>query len=202
MKLNRRNFLNSAGLISASTLATGTLPTAALAEPAKPRAPRIQLGICSYCYWHLDGPKFPIASVMDKAAALGVAGVDILHRQMELPEREPLTTEHRAYLRQLKRHAFHSGVAPVCLSTHQTFLSPDPAVITANVEHTQKCIEICYELGIPSMRINTGRWGTIDDFDELYAGKFGHLYIQKYQIRFTILHQRQSFKSARCSTNQ
>src|ERR1017187_9987374 len=36
-----------------------------------------------------------------------------------------------------------------------------------NVEPTKKCIEICYELGIPSMRINTGRWGTIEDFDEL-----------------------------------
>ena len=166
MKQTRRSFLNTAGLLGATALAAGGLPATALAAD-KPRAPRIQLGVCTYSYWHLDGPKFPIAGVFDKAAALGVAGVDILHRQMELPEREPLTAEHRVYLRQLKRHAFHSGVAPVCLSTHQTFLSPDAAVVTANVEHTQKCIEICYELGIPSMRINTGRWGTIDDFDEL-----------------------------------
>jgi sugar phosphate isomerase/epimerase len=127
----------------------------------------VQLGVCTYSYWHLEGPKVPIETVCDKAAALGIAGVDILHRQMDLPEREPLTAEHRAYLRKLKRHAFHAGVAPVCLSTHQTFLNPDPAVITANVEHTQKCIEICYELGIPSMRINTGRWGTTEDFDQL-----------------------------------
>ena len=103
----------------------------------------------------------------EKAADLGVEGLDVLHRQMELPEREPLTAAHRACLQKLKRHAFRNGVAFVCLSTHQTFLSPDAAKVTENVEHTKKCIEICHELGMPSLRINTGRWGTIDDFDEL-----------------------------------
>ncbi len=167
MKLSRRDFLNTTGILGATALATGGVSTSVLAEAPKKPAPRIQLGVCTYSYWHLEGPKVPIATVMDKAAALGVAGVDILHRQMELPEREPLTAEHRVYLRQLKRHGFHCGVAPVCLSTHQTFLNPDPAVVTANVEHTEKCIEICYEMGIPSMRINTGRWGTTEDFDQL-----------------------------------
>jgi sugar phosphate isomerase/epimerase len=109
----------------------------------------------------------PIETVIEKAADLGVEGLDVLHRQMELPEREPLTAAHRAYLQKLKRHAFRNGVAFVCLSTHQTFLSPDAAKVTENVEHTKKCIEICHELGMPSLRINTGRWGTIDDFDEL-----------------------------------
>src|SRR5690625_7776353 len=28
-------------------------------------------------------------------------------------------------------------------------------------------IDIAYRLGIPTMRINTGRWGTTDSFDEL-----------------------------------
>ena len=129
MKLTRRNFLNTTGLLGATALATGGISTTALAETVKPRKPRVQLGVCTYSYWHLDGPKVPIATVMDKAAALGVAGVDILHRQMELPEKDPLTAEHRAYLRQLKRHGFHSGVAPVCLSTHQTFVNPDPTII-------------------------------------------------------------------------
>jgi sugar phosphate isomerase/epimerase len=109
----------------------------------------------------------PIETVIEKAADLGVEGLDVLHRQMELPEKEPLTAAHRAYLQKLKRHAFRNGVAFVCLSTHQTFLSPDAAKVTENVEHTKKCIEICHELGMPSLRINTGRWGTIDDFDEL-----------------------------------
>jgi sugar phosphate isomerase/epimerase len=113
----------------------------------------------------------PIETVIEKAADLGVSGVDILHRQMDIPEQAPLDAEARAYLRRLKRHAFRNGVDLICLSTHQTFVSPDPAVVTRNVEHTQKCIEIAYELGIPCIRINTGRWGTIRSFDELMANR-------------------------------
>jgi sugar phosphate isomerase/epimerase len=135
--------------------------------PATASKKRIKLGLCTYSYWHFRDPKVPIETVIEKAADLGVEGLDVLHRQMELPEREPLTAAHRAYLQKLKRNAFRNGVAFVCLSTHQTFLSPDAAKVTENVEHTKKCIEICHELGMPSLRINTGRWGTIDDFDEL-----------------------------------
>jgi len=128
---------------------------------------RIKLAIASYSYWHFRDPKVSIETVIDKAAAIGVEGVDILHRQMDLPEREPLTAAHRAYLQSLKRQAFRNGLALVCLSTHQSFVNPDPAKITEHVEHTKKCIEICYELGVPCLRVNTGRWNTIGDFDEL-----------------------------------
>jgi sugar phosphate isomerase/epimerase len=109
--------------------------------------------------------------VIDRTAELGVEGVDILHRQMDLPEKEPLTAGHRGYLRKLKRHAFTSGVDLICVSTHQTFVSPKPEVVTENVEHTKKCIEIAYELGVPCIRINTGRWGTSKDFDELMKNR-------------------------------
>jgi sugar phosphate isomerase/epimerase len=37
----------------------------------------------------------------------------------------------------------------------------------ANIDHTVKCVEMAYRLGIPTMRVNTGRWNTIKDFDEL-----------------------------------
>lgn len=84
---------------------------------------------------------------------------------MDLPEHAPLTREHRAYLHRLKRHAFRNGLEICCLSTHQSFVTPDPAVLTRNVEHTRKCIEIAHELGCPCIRINTRRWGTIRDFD-------------------------------------
>ncbi len=36
-----------------------------------------------------------------------------------------------------------------------------------NIEHTNHCIELAYAMGIPTIRVNTGRWGTIGDFDEL-----------------------------------
>lgn len=135
-------------------------------------APRkIKLAVCSYSYWHLRGPKFPIETVIEKAAALGLGGVDILHRQMELPEREPLAAEHKSYLQKLKRHAFTNGVDLICLSTHQNFVSADPAVRQAEVDHTIKCIEIAYELGVPCIRLNSGRWNTLGSFDALMKAR-------------------------------
>ena len=162
--MNRRNFFTAAAGLSATVALGADRPDITPATSAKKR---IKLGICTYCYWHFRDPKVSIETVIEKAADLGVEGLDILHRQMELPEKAPLTTAHRAYLQNLKRHAFRNGVGFVCLSSHQSFLSPDAAKVTDNIEHTKKCIEICYELGVPSMRINTGRWGTIEDFDEL-----------------------------------
>jgi len=162
--MNRRQFLSTAGL------ATGALATRSTAAAEKSASkPRVKLAIATYSYWHFREPKISIETVIEKTSALGVEGVDILHRQMELPEKEPLTAGHRTYLRRLKRLAFTHGVAPVCLSTHQGFVSPQPEVVAANVEHTKKCLEICYELGIPALRINTGRWGTAKDFDDLMA---------------------------------
>lgn len=166
MKLTRRSFLASAALAGAGL----TLETPA-APAARPARKRIKLGVSSYSYWHFKTTKVPIETVIDKAAELGVEGVDILHRQMDLAEKEPLDAAGRAYLRKLKRHAFRNGIDLICVSTHQSFVSPKPEEITRNVEHTKKCIEIAYELGAPSIRINTGRWGTSKDFDELMKNR-------------------------------
>lgn len=163
--MNRRNFFATTAVAGAA-LALGA-PAEEVLPPAVPRRHRIKFGIATYSYWHFRDPKISIETVIDKAAEIGVEGVDILHRQMDLPEHAPLTAEHRVYLQKLKRQAFRNGLALVCLSTHQSFINPDPAKITENVEHTKKCIEICHELGVPCLRINTGRWNTIGDFDEL-----------------------------------
>lgn len=165
MNLTRRRFL-----ATAAGLATTTSLSARAAAPAGPR-PRIKLAVATYSYWHFRTPRVPVETVMDKAAALGAEGVDLLHRQMDLPEREPLTPEHRAYLRRLKRHAFRVGVDLVALSIHQDFVDPDPAYRRQQVEHTHKCLEIAYELGVPCIRLNSGRWNTIPDFDDLMKAR-------------------------------
>ena len=36
-----------------------------------------------------------------------------------------------------------------------------------NIEHTKHCIELAYAMGIPCIRLNSGRWGTIKSFDDL-----------------------------------
>jgi len=170
MKLPRRSFLAATGLATAGV----SVGVGAAAEPASSKAAAgkkgIKLGISTYSYWHFRPPKVSIEDVIDKAAGLGVGGVDILHRQMDMPEKEPIDSAGRAYLRKLKRHAFINGIDLICVSTHQNFVSPKPDEIDKNVEHTKKCIEIAYELGAPCIRINTGRWNTVD-FDTLMANR-------------------------------
>src|SRR5689334_1324729 len=131
----------------------GSLPAVNLSSMAT------KFGVSSYSFWHFRGPKFPVESVIQRASALGFQGVEVLHRQME--------SEERTYLHRLKRDAFLNGVDLVCLSIHQNFVSPDPEVRAQNVEHTVHCIRIAYEMGIPCIRLNSGRWGTVESFDRL-----------------------------------
>ena len=56
-------------------------------------------------------------------------------------------------------------------STHQGFVSPDAEKRKENVEKTIRSIEKAFKLGIPTMRINTGRWGTTKSFDDLMANR-------------------------------
>jgi len=119
----------------------------------------IKFGVSSYSFWHFRGPKFPMETVIERASALGFQGVEVLHRQME--------SEENAYLHRLKRHAFLNGVDLVCLSIHQNFVSPDSEVLKQQVAHTVHCIQLAHEMGIPCIRLNSGRWGTIASFDRL-----------------------------------
>jgi sugar phosphate isomerase/epimerase len=171
--MNRRSFLTTAVAGGLGTFVLGASgaekfvsKTAASGTPKK-----IKLGIASYSYWHFRDPKVSIETVIDKAAEFGVEGVDVLHRQMDIPEKEPLTAQHRSYLHKLKRHAFRSGVSLVCLSIHQDFVQKPGEPRRKQIEHTEKCIEIAHELGIPCVRINSGRWKTITDFDDLMKAR-------------------------------
>ncbi len=119
-----------------------------------------RIALATYSFWRFkDGLKLPIETCIDQAARMGFDGVDILHIQME--------KESNDYLQNLKRRALINGVDLCCLSTHQSFVSPDEAKRQKNIDHTIKCIELAYSLGIPIIRINTGRWGTTKSFDKL-----------------------------------
>jgi sugar phosphate isomerase/epimerase len=164
MNLTRRNFLAAATLVSSSYASSGASVSAA---DSKTRPNKIKLGISSYSYWHFKGARVPIERVIDKAAEIGVEGVDILHRQMDIGEGEPLDGAGRTYLQRLKRHAFRSGIDLICLSIHQDFVDPSVEFRQKQIDHTLKCVEIAYELGVPCVRLNSGRWNTILSFDDL-----------------------------------
>ncbi|MGI6454485.1 MAG: sugar phosphate isomerase/epimerase family protein [bacterium] len=158
MNISRRGLLSGA---AAGALALG-MPSARAQEP-KSRKSTINLAISSYSYWHFAETKYPIEKVIDKASELGVSGVDVLHRQME--------SEERSYMNKLKRHAFVNGIDLIALSIHQDFVSPDAAEQKKNIEHTIHCIELAHAMGIPCIRLNSGRWGTIRSFDDLMAAR-------------------------------
>jgi sugar phosphate isomerase/epimerase len=158
--MKRRDFLMAAG-------AAALAPASGKAAEQPPHfKKRIKFGISTYSYWHFEEKKFPIETVIERAAQFGVEGVDVLHRQMEINEKAPLDAAGRAYCRRLKRLAFRNGVDLICLSTHQNFVSPDPKARQAQMDHTLRCLDVADALGAASMRVNGGRWNTVKDFDE------------------------------------
>lgn len=122
------------------------------------------IGVSTYSFWRYnDDSKVSIEDCIHRAGEMGFDGVEILHVQMEREEND--------YLQRLKQAAHLEGMCLMGFSTHQSFISTDPEKRRQNVEHTNKCIELAYRMGIPTMRVNTGRWGTTKSFDELMANR-------------------------------
>lgn len=154
MALSRRSVLGAAPLLAAPA----HIPAAGSASPGK-----IRLAVSTYSYWHFRGPRFPIENVIDHAAEIGFEGVEILHRQMR--------DESPSYVNGLKRRAFLRGLSLPMLSIHQDFVFPAADERRRHIEHTRRCLELAARLGIPCVRLNSGRWKTIPSFDELMKVK-------------------------------
>jgi sugar phosphate isomerase/epimerase len=146
-------------LIAAAGLAA--IRPAMAAAPATPG--RVRLAVSTYSYWHFKPQKYPIERVIEDAARLGFDGVEILHRQMR--------DETPAYLNMLKQTAFRHAIALPMLSIHQDFVHPDATEREKHIAHTKRCIDIAAQLGIPAVRLNSGRWKTIKSFDDLMKVK-------------------------------
>jgi len=152
---DRRKFLQTAAVA-----ATGlSLAPVTVSKPSVRRPNPI--GVSTYSFWRFNGPKenYPIEDCIDQAAEMGFDGIELLHVQM--------ASEEPGYLQSLKRRAFVNGLDLMGFSTHQGFVSPEVRVRQQNINETIRQIELCYELGIPTMRLNTGRWGTSASFTAL-----------------------------------
>jgi sugar phosphate isomerase/epimerase len=143
------------------------------AQPARTSpSGRIRIAVSTYSYWHLRGEKYPVEQVIEDAARLGFDGVEILHRQM--------TDESPTYVNKLKQAAFRTGLALPMLSIHQDFISDKADERKEAVAHTSHCIDLASRLGIPSIRLNSGRWNTIASFDDLMKVKGDEPAIEGY----------------------
>jgi sugar phosphate isomerase/epimerase len=155
----RRQFLAA----SAAVAASGSSSFGARVEELHSFRPT-RIGVSTYSFWQFKNEDFrDLEKCIDAASEMGFDAVEILHRQMR--------NESAPYLQKLKQRAFLHGMSLNGFSTHQGFLSPKKEERQKNVDHTVKCIEMAYAMGIPTMRVNTGTWRTSKSFDELMKNR-------------------------------
>ena len=163
MQINRREILAS-GFAGAAAVIASRAAVAAPSDSTKKPQHGNRLAVSTYSFWQFKNENLrDIEKCIDLAAEWGFDGIELLHRQM--------TSEDNGYLQKLKRRAFINALDLCGFSTHQGFVSPNKEERQKNIDHTIHCIELAYQLGIPTMRVNTGRWNTSKDFDALMANR-------------------------------
>lgn len=163
--MNRRNFLSAAGVAASFPILSAqeaAVPGATPAASPVVRKYRRRIGVSTYSFWGFEREQWrPVSKCLEAAADLGFDGVEILQRQW--------TEASPSVLADAKRRAFSLGLDLMGYSTHQGFVSPDEEKRKKNISETIGYLEEAYILGIPTMRVNSGTWGTRKDFDDLMA---------------------------------
>jgi L-ribulose-5-phosphate 3-epimerase len=168
--MDRRSFFAATTTCFAGqTLVSQNVDAARNAESPEKSGARISnpIALSTYSLWRFRNEAFRnIHRCIEIASEFGFDGVELLLYQIEQN-----TLLSNSAMQEIKRHAFRLGL-PLCgMSTHQGFVTPDKEKRQRNVDLTIGQIETCYQLGIPTMRVNTGRWGTSRNFDELMKNR-------------------------------
>jgi L-ribulose-5-phosphate 3-epimerase len=164
--MKRRDFLIAAttSVLAVEAACPGTLQGAPPSAPISGARAGNPIAVSTYSFWrYRAGSKLQIEECIRLAGEMGFDAVEILEIQM--------SQKDNAYLQSLKRQAFIAGLDLCGMSTHQGFVSPDAEIRKENIEKTIASIELAYKLGIPTMRVNTGRWGTTKSFDDLMKNR-------------------------------
>jgi sugar phosphate isomerase/epimerase len=161
-QVSRRSVFGAAAAAGAALFHGSASKASAASTATSPR--RTRFAVSSYSFWQFKNQDLrSIETCIDLAAEWGFDGVEILEMQM--------TDTSNSTLQKLKQRAFVNGLDLCGFSTHQGWVSPDAQRRRQNTEKTIRSIELAYALGIPTMRVNTGRWGTSGNFDELMANR-------------------------------
>lgn len=175
MEKSRRNFLTAAAgvgmLVPLSDAVAGSGSDAseasASAQAAGGRRATHPIVLSTYSLWRFRNDDLrDFEKCIDIADEYGFDGVELLLYQLEQNE----LISHSKMM-SYKRHALRLGLPLVGMSTHQGFVTPDREQRKQNIDRTIGQIEIAYSLGIPTMRVNTGRWGTSGSFDALMKAR-------------------------------
>ena len=174
MNQNRRRFLATSAAasvlpMSAATAAIARVQDAPSAMAKSPSGARRThpIALSTYSLWRFCNDELRnMNTCIDLADEFGFDGIEFLLYQ--IGQNELISRSQRmAY----KRRAQRLGLPLMGLSTHQGFVTPDREKREFNIDRTIAQIEIAYDLGIPTMRVNTGTWGTSKDFDDLMANR-------------------------------
>lgn len=177
MDKSRRNFLSSAAgasmlvplssAVAGSGAAPGEAAASGAAHAAGGRRTTHPIVLSTYSLWRFRNDDLrDFGKCIDIADEYGFDGVELLLYQLEQNE----LISHSKMM-SYKRHALRLGLPLVGMSTHQGFVTPDREQRKQNIDRTIGQIEIAYTLGIPTMRVNTGRWGTSGSFDALMEAR-------------------------------
>ncbi len=151
-------------MLATAACAGITIPMPSVTTAAQSPTSSLKFGVSTYSFWQFRKEPSPIEDCIEQAAHMGFDGVEILQVQMG-------DNQSNTRLQRLKRQAHSLGLALMGFSTHQGFVHPEKSKRNDNVAKTLNSIDTAYRLGIPTMRVNTGRWGTSKNFDELMANK-------------------------------
>ena len=164
----RRQFITQAltGVAAAPCVIPSSQTTACAKSQSTTRRAN-PIAVSTYSYWrYREGERLAVDRCIELAGEMGFDAVELLEIQMSDEQRQS-----GKYLQGLKRRALIHGMDLCGMSTHQGFVTPDKAVRQKNIERTTKSIQLAHELGIPTIRVNTGRWGTTKSFDELMKNR-------------------------------
>lgn len=169
MLKSRRDFLAAGTLLPLVPL-TSALGQSQATESTQPRSGPRQthpIALSTYSLWRFRNNELrDMDRCIDLADEFGFDGIEFLLYQIQQNE-----LISRSQLMAYKRRAQRLGLPIMGLSTHQGFVTPDREQRTFNIDRTIAQIEIAYDLGIPTMRVNTGTWGTSKNFDALMANR-------------------------------
>ena len=169
MTASRRDFLTAgaaASMIPLSVALAGSRESRAREPLPGPRRTH-PIALSTYSLWRFRNDDLrDMNTCIDLADEFGFDGIELLLYQVG--QNEMLS---RSKMMSYKRRAQRLGLPLMGLSTHQGFVTPDREQRRFHIDRTIGQIEMAYDLGIPTMRVNSGTWGTSKDFDELMANK-------------------------------
>lgn len=145
--LARRKFLQAAGTAVACTITTGSYSFGAVTPD---RRPRLLTGCCAYSYGkYLGSGKMTMEDFFLRAVELGVEGVDVT--TYWLKSTEP------AYLHNLRRLAFRSGLPFSGTAIRGQMCQPDAAQRQTEVDNIRKWVDATALLGASHVRVVGGK---------------------------------------------